>query len=674
MLEIGRNDPCPCGSGKKYKKCCADKELQTPVFHTANKPASKPVSAEQMKTLKEAGAHLDAGDNATAIQLAMRIYREAPDNEDAMFIAGTALARIGQLGEGGALLEKAIALHPQMIRNYIVLAGVKHMLHDSPAMLDIMRRALALDPSAIVHQWVAFAAMVNGRLEEAETHFRAAIALSPAPNTEAMDLLYAVLKRAGKAAEAQEAWNKLLALEPHSTAKLTSLFMFPEIARDATHIAQIRGSIEKDIDELRQYPVAADTLDARLRMPPFYLAFHGVNDRQLLEKACAMFRRCSHELNYTASHCLNWKGAEDRPVRLGMVSEYFYSHSVGKYMNRLFTALRENGFEVHAFSFGGRQDAGKLELARNCNSFTDLPVTAALAKDVIAAKQLDILLYPDIGMNSFSYFLSFYRLAPVQCLLAGHPITSGVDTVDYYISTSLLEPENAQEHYSEKLLTLPHFTAWADKPTLPATWVGKKEIGFPERGHVYFCPMTIYKIHPDFDEGVKAVLERDPEGHAVFVIPDSETYRADQVRDRLVAKLGADLMRRVLFIPWLKPDAFFSALHHADVVIDSFHLGGGTTFYSIFAAGTPFVTLPGELMRGRIGLAMAKLLGIEDEAVATSVVDYAEKAVRLASDAKLREAVRGKILTNSESLFGNTGSSLELAELLKSLVKQPVPA
>ena len=20
--KIGRNDPCPCGSGKKYKKCC----------------------------------------------------------------------------------------------------------------------------------------------------------------------------------------------------------------------------------------------------------------------------------------------------------------------------------------------------------------------------------------------------------------------------------------------------------------------------------------------------------------------------------------------------------------------------------------------------------------------------------------------------------------------------
>jgi hypothetical protein len=24
-MKIGRNDPCPCGSGKKYKKCCVNK-------------------------------------------------------------------------------------------------------------------------------------------------------------------------------------------------------------------------------------------------------------------------------------------------------------------------------------------------------------------------------------------------------------------------------------------------------------------------------------------------------------------------------------------------------------------------------------------------------------------------------------------------------------------------
>ena len=33
-MKIGRNDPCPCGSGKKYKKCCIgkndDKEFLKP--------------------------------------------------------------------------------------------------------------------------------------------------------------------------------------------------------------------------------------------------------------------------------------------------------------------------------------------------------------------------------------------------------------------------------------------------------------------------------------------------------------------------------------------------------------------------------------------------------------------------------------------------------------------
>jgi preprotein translocase subunit SecA len=26
-VKVGRNDPCPCGSGKKYKNCCLDKDM-----------------------------------------------------------------------------------------------------------------------------------------------------------------------------------------------------------------------------------------------------------------------------------------------------------------------------------------------------------------------------------------------------------------------------------------------------------------------------------------------------------------------------------------------------------------------------------------------------------------------------------------------------------------------
>jgi hypothetical protein len=67
MEKVGRNDPCPCGSGKKFKKCCEEKvkhkkfdaqvlpkgqrivatdkaaELSTNFFKRAIKPVAPPV-------------------------------------------------------------------------------------------------------------------------------------------------------------------------------------------------------------------------------------------------------------------------------------------------------------------------------------------------------------------------------------------------------------------------------------------------------------------------------------------------------------------------------------------------------------------------------------------------------------------------------------------------------
>src|SRR3954452_16556099 len=33
-MKVGRNDPCPCGSGKKYKKCCLVKDQEASSSQT----------------------------------------------------------------------------------------------------------------------------------------------------------------------------------------------------------------------------------------------------------------------------------------------------------------------------------------------------------------------------------------------------------------------------------------------------------------------------------------------------------------------------------------------------------------------------------------------------------------------------------------------------------------
>jgi len=48
MARIGRNDPCPCGSGKKFKKCCIDKQQAMAA------PSAPPSLNQEVELLQQA--------------------------------------------------------------------------------------------------------------------------------------------------------------------------------------------------------------------------------------------------------------------------------------------------------------------------------------------------------------------------------------------------------------------------------------------------------------------------------------------------------------------------------------------------------------------------------------------------------------------------------------------
>jgi hypothetical protein len=60
-LKTGRNDPCPCGSGKKYKKCHleADEKAQSGVLAKTNADAAKKAKSEEEKHNHEHGHEHD---------------------------------------------------------------------------------------------------------------------------------------------------------------------------------------------------------------------------------------------------------------------------------------------------------------------------------------------------------------------------------------------------------------------------------------------------------------------------------------------------------------------------------------------------------------------------------------------------------------------------------------
>ncbi len=107
-----------------------------------------------------------------------------------------------------------------------------------------------------------------------------------------------------------------------------------------------------------------------------------------------------------------------------------------------------------------RNDAVSERIRNAADRMIDLDPDYRQARRQIAALELDILFYQDIGMEPTSYLLACSRLAPVQCLSFGHPNTTGIPNMDYFISNDLFEPEDAASHYSETLFSSMAFQPW----------------------------------------------------------------------------------------------------------------------------------------------------------------------------------------------------------------------
>jgi predicted O-linked N-acetylglucosamine transferase (SPINDLY family) len=266
-----------------------------------------------------------------------------------------------------------------------------------------------------------------------------------------------------------------------------------------------------------------------------------------------------------------------------------------------------------------------------------LPRDLAQARTLVAARGLDALLYPDVGMDPMSYFLTFARLARVQCTTWGHPVTTGVPAIDYFVSTDYFEPDEAQHHYSETLVRLTDvaFPGYYYRPQLPAT-SSSGAPGFDRGRRVYFCPQTLYKIHPAFDAALAAILRRDPRGEVVIVYDEeADRYRLPQLKARL-QRSAPDVADRIVFLPrTANREGYLQRLRAADVVLDTFPYCGGNTSLEAISADALVVTLPSELNRGRHTYGFFRKMRFTDT-VAASAEEYAELAVKIAADADLR--------------------------------------
>ncbi len=132
-------------------------------------------------------------------------------------------------------------------------------------------------------------------------------------------------------------------------------------------------------------------------------------------------------------------------------------------------------------------------LAASCDAFRQGPRTLAEWRRTIAADRPHVLIYPEVGMEPSVVRLAATRLAAVQCVAWGHPVTTGLPTMDYFLSSALMEPADGDHHYSETLIRLPNLSIAYRPPELPAgRTLQRGAFGLAADDVVYICCQSLY--------------------------------------------------------------------------------------------------------------------------------------------------------------------------------------
>jgi predicted O-linked N-acetylglucosamine transferase (SPINDLY family) len=243
------------------------------------------------------------------------------------------------------------------------------------------------------------------------------------------------------------------------------------------------------------------------------------------------------------------------------------------------------------------------------------------------------------------------RLAPVQCLAAAHPETSGLPTIDYFLSAVLMEPpDGAQSYYTESLVLLPNTGMAYSKPGGALPGRTRAMVGLREDATVYLCCQSIFKYLPQHDGLLVDIARRVPGSQFVFVAG----HPAGGLLERRVRwafeSAGVGGEDTLCFLPRQRESEFLELMSLSDVYLDSVDWNGMNTTHQAVAAGLPIVTWPRGAMRGRHSFAILTMLGVT-ETIAGSGSEYVSIAVRLGLDRDFRRDVSSRLLAGQSKLF-----------------------
>jgi len=576
-----------------------------------------------------------------------RVFAIKPNHVDALLTRGNTLRRLNRLDQAVASYEQALALKQDFVDAHHNLGAALRAQGKHDEALARAKQALARFPDlAVVHASMGFAYQDQGLVDEAARHFERALALKPD---------YAEIKFA------------------------LCMAQLPILYADEPEISKRRAGYEKRLAALAEEIIqgTAPRMLARgvATSQPFYLAYQGRNDRSIQRLYGSLV--CGIMADQFPPVQLAPPPKPGERVRVGIVSGFFRNHSTWKIPTKGWLGqLDRFRFQLLGYHTGLDRDA-ETKIARDlCERFVQGLPSVDHWRRAIAADAPHVLIFPEIGMDQISAQLAAQRLAPVQCNSWGHPDTSGFPTIDYYLSSELMEPPGAQDHYTERLVRLPNLSIYYEPVQQPPPPLSRSELQLRPRACIYWCGQSLFKYLPQYYQVFPRIAREVKDCQFVFIqfqLGANVDSLFWQRLERAFAAFGLRAADYCMLLPRLEPDKFMAAMGQCDILLDSIGWSGCNSTLESLHYDVPIVTMAGPLMRGRHGAAILRMMGLEGTVTAT-VDGYVLMAVRLARDLPRRLVLKERIAQNKQRVYSDKTCITALENFLDRAVRNPIKA
>ena len=505
--------------------------------------------------------------------------------------------------------------------------------------------------------------------------------MQPVAKANALDLLARWWLIQGEQAKAQQAFADAVHCDPtplrqlqHRLCHVPLSQSVPRWAQDGVDAVyqQLLAPLQHCVAESRPIPIAQVVTEARNGVFTLF-------DWNYAHPQDARLRQLNGQ-------CFAGWSAPERPpqpsgglgivVTPGQEGMFFFSHQT--LLGPLSRAVNVHllVFSPHALWDDLRQQFPRLQIHYLSGAFGSSHAGTAFMRQWESVREwgLQWLYYWEVGTDTLSFLIPYFRLAPVQFTSWGSVSSTGHPAIDYFLTTALLSPPgpDTEALFQEQCVYLPQLpVAFPAECLLPPS-------PQPEPGATSHCRVgclhTPRKNSPAFLRALQTLLKRHRARHpdiaVEIVMIESPSPRWQRVLAARVRELLGEEATAVTWLPRQAPAAFLAQMQGMDFLLDAFPFGGGKLAYDSLLCGVPMVSLRGDQLRGRIPFAFYTELGIYDEhfTAVTDVVSYIEQACELMHQPALRQRIRERILQRRGSLVERslTADFLQALQTMKT--------